>query len=201
MADRRTIGAAAASGTSMTLANRITIGRLVLIPVFIVLVMTYTKDQQWLRYAALAVFAAAAISDAVDGFIARAYNQKTKLGAVLDPLADKLLINLALVFLAVNNHLATPIPPWFPVLILGRDVIIVIGAYLINEYFGPVRARPQISGKLTTLLQMVLIFAVLLELPSRFIYGTLYVTLFVAVFSFADYLRAGIKQVGNEDQA
>ncbi|MDZ4859631.1 MAG: CDP-diacylglycerol--glycerol-3-phosphate 3-phosphatidyltransferase [Candidatus Hydrogenedentes bacterium] len=184
----------------MTLANRITIGRLVLIPVFIVLIMTYTRDQQWVRHAALAVFAIAAISDAVDGFIARAYNQKTKLGAILDPLADKLLINLALVFLAVNQHLQTPVPTWFPVLILGRDIIIVIGAYLINEYFGPLRARPQISGKVTTLLQMVLIVAVLLELPQRFIYGTLYFTLCVAVLSFADYLRAGIKQVGNEDR-
>lgn len=184
----------------MTLANRITIGRLVLIPVFIVLLMSYTRDQQWLRYAALAVFVIASLSDGVDGFIARAYNQKTKLGAVLDPLADKLLINLALVFLAVNTQLATPIPPWFPVIILGRDVIIVIGAYLINEYFGPVRARPQISGKLTTAFQMVLIISVLLELPRRFIYGAIYFTLTVAVISFVDYLRAGMKQVGNEDQ-
>ena len=185
----------------MTLANRITIGRLVLVPVFIGLVMTYTRDRQWLRYAALGVFVTAAISDGIDGFIARAYNQKTKLGAVLDPLADKLLTNLALVFLAVNDQLRTPIPAWFPVLVLGRDVIIVIGAYLINEYFGPVRARPQISGKLTTAFQMALIIAVLLELPTRFVFGILYFTLAVAVVSFADYLRTGIKQVGNEDQA
>lgn len=185
----------------MTLANRITIGRLVLVPVFVVLIMTYTRDEQWLRYAALGVFVAAAVSDGIDGFIARAYNQKTKLGAVLDPLADKLLINLALVFLAVNDELRTPIPAWFPVIILGRDVIIVIGAYLINEYFGPVRARPHISGKLTTAFQMALIIAVLLELPPHFVWGILYVTLAVAIVSFADYLRAGIKQVGNEDQA
>ena len=185
----------------MTLANRITIGRLVLVPVFIVSIMSYTRDQQWLRYAALAVFVVASISDGVDGFIARAYNQKTKLGAVLDPLADKLLTNLAMVFLAVNDQLRTPIPPWYPVVALGRDVIIVIGAYLINEYFGPVRARPQISGKLTTAFQMALIIAVLLELPPRFVYGILYFTLALLVISFADYLRAGIKQVGNEDQA
>ncbi|MBM3288576.1 MAG: CDP-alcohol phosphatidyltransferase family protein [Candidatus Hydrogenedentes bacterium] len=185
----------------MTLANRITIGRLILVPVFVVLIMTYTRDQQWLRYAALGVFVGAAISDAVDGFIARAYNQKTKLGAVLDPLADKLLTNLAMVFLAVNDELRTPIPTWFPVIVLGRDVIIVLGAYLINEYFGPVRARPQVSGKLTTVFQMALIIAVLLELPPRFVHGILYTTLALVVFSFADYLRAGIKQVGNEDQA
>ena len=101
----------------------------------------------------------------------------------------------------MNDQLRTPVPAWFPVLVLGRDVIIVIGAYLINEYFGPLQARPQISGKLTTVFQMALIIAVLLELPPRFVYAILYITLAVAVISFADYLRAGIKQVGNEDQA
>ncbi|MFA6243095.1 MAG: CDP-alcohol phosphatidyltransferase family protein [Candidatus Hydrogenedentales bacterium] len=185
----------------MTLANRITIGRLVLIPVFIVLIMSYTREAPWFRIAALVTFIVAAISDGVDGFVARAYNQKSKLGAVLDPLADKLLVNLAFVFLAVNDQLRTPIPAWFPVVILSRDAIIVIGAYLINEYFGPVRVKPQVSGKLTTTLQMALIISVLLELNGRFIMGLLIGTLVVSVFSFVDYLRAGVKQVGNEDQA
>jgi len=185
----------------MTLANRITIGRLVLIPVFAVFIMSYTRDQPWLRLAALTTFVIAAISDGVDGFVARAYNQKTKLGMVLDPLADKLLINIAFIFLAVNTQLATPIPPWFPVVILSRDAIIVIGAYLINEYYGPVRAAPHITGKLTTAFQMALIISVLLELHGTFIFWLLYCTLAVSVVSFAAYLYAGVKQVGNEDQA
>ena len=184
----------------MTLANRITIGRLVLIPVFVVFVMSYTRDQQWLRIAALVTFIVAAISDGIDGFVARAYNQKTKLGMVLDPLADKLLINIALVFLAVNGQLTTPIPAWFPVVALSRDAIIVIGAYLINEYYGPVRAAPHITGKLTTALLMALIISVLLELHRSFITGLLYATLAFLIVSFADYLYAGVKQVGNEDQ-
>ena len=185
----------------MTLANRITIGRLVLVPVFAVFIMSYTRDQSWFRLLALATFAIAAISDGIDGFVARAYNQKTKLGAVLDPLADKLLVNTAFVFLAVNAELRTPIPGWFPVVILSRDAIIVIGAYLINEYYGPVRATPHITGKLTTAFQMSLIIAVLLELHPRFVNGMLYATLIISIISFADYLYAGVKQVGNEDQA
>jgi CDP-diacylglycerol--glycerol-3-phosphate 3-phosphatidyltransferase len=185
----------------MTLANKITVGRLVLIPVFVVLIMTYTRDVPWLRIAALGTFIVAAVSDGVDGFVARAYNQKSKLGAVLDPLADKLLVNVAFVFLAVNRELATPIPAWFPVVILSRDAIIVIGAYLLNEYFGPVRVRPKVSGKLTTTFQMALIIAVLLEWHRRFIWGLLIATIVVSVLSFVDYLRAGFKQVGNEDQA
>ncbi|HOE65035.1 MAG TPA: CDP-alcohol phosphatidyltransferase family protein [Candidatus Hydrogenedentes bacterium] len=181
----------------MTLANRITLFRLMLIPVFIVLAMSYTREQQWARHAALATFLIAAISDGIDGFVARAYNQKTKLGAVLDPLADKLLLNLAFVFLAVNKEFATPVPYWFPVLILGRDAIIVMGSYLINEYFGPLRVRPRLSGKLTTVLQMASVCAVLLEV--HFAYPLLLVTLAVSVVSFFDYVYQGVKQVGSED--
>lgn len=172
-----------------------------LVPVFAVLIMSYTREQPWFRIAALATFGVAAISDGIDGFVARAYNQKTKLGAVLDPLADKLLVNTAFVFLAVNGELRTPIPAWFPVLILSRDAIIVIGAYLINEYYGPVRASPHIAGKLTTALQMSLIISVLLELHPRFVNGLLFATLAISIVSFAVYLYAGVKQVGNEDQA
>ena len=183
----------------MTLANRITVGRLLLIPVFVVLVMAYTREQAWLRFAALGVFLTAAVSDALDGFVARAYNQKTRLGATLDPLADKLLTNIAFVFLAVNQEIKAPVPSWIPVVILSRDVIIVLGVYLIHEYFGPFRPRPRISGKLTTTFQMASIIAVLLEL--FFARALLYATVIVSIGSFFDYLLAGIRQIGNEDQA
>lgn len=137
----------------MTFANWITIGRLVLIPVFLVLVMAYRPEEPWLRLAALGTFVVAALSDALDGFVARAYNQKTKLGAVLDPLADKLMLNLSYVFLAVNRQFETPVPAWVPVIIISRDAIIVIGYYLLNEFHGPVHPRPRILGKLTTALR------------------------------------------------
>lgn len=179
----------------MTLANRITICRLVLIPVFLVLLMSYTQDQPWLRLAALLVFLVAVLSDALDGFVARAYDQKTRLGAVLDPLADKLLINLALVFLAVNG--AFQIPLWFPVIVVSRDAIIVIGSWLINEFYGPLRVRPRFTGKLTTVLQMGFIMWALLDL--RFLKELLWATVVITVVSFFDYLYAGVKQVGDED--
>ncbi len=183
----------------MTLANRITLVRILLVPVFAVLVMSYTQGEPWLRHAALAVFVVAALSDALDGFVARAYNQKSRLGAVLDPLADKLLVNTAYIFLAVNQELATPIPKWFPVIILSRDAIITVGAYLINEYFGPVRVRPRLSGKLTTVFQMGLICAVLLEVS--FVRPLLYATVAITLVSFVDYLYQGVRQIGNEDGA
>ena len=183
----------------MTLANRITLFRLFLIPVFVALIISYTREQQWIRYAALGVYIAAAVSDILDGVIARAYNQKTKLGAVLDPLADKLMINIGFVFMAVNDQFATRIPYWFPVVILFRDITIVMGAYIINEFYGPVRVRPQLSGKLTTVCLMSLVIAVLLD--AGFVRKLMMLCAIMLVISYADYLYAGIKQVGNEDEA
>ena len=81
-----------------------------MVPVFVALIASYTREHPWIRYTALGVYALAAVSDALDGFVARAYNQKTKLGTLLDPLADKLMINIGFVFMAVNDQFATRIP-------------------------------------------------------------------------------------------
>jgi len=183
----------------VTLANRITMVRLVLVPVLAALILSYTRELQWVRIAAVVLYIVAAVSDALDGFVARAYDQKTRFGTVLDPLADKLMINVVFVFLAVNTEFRVFVPAWFPVIILGRDAIIVLGAYLINEYFGPLRVRPRILGKLTTVFQMSAIAAVLLELPPA--HPLIWATLIISVVSFFDYMYAGIKQIGNEDHA
>jgi cardiolipin synthase len=180
----------------VTLANKITIGRLAFIPVFLACVAMYSREAVWYRYAALATFAAAGISDAIDGYVARRYNQHTHLGKRLDPLADKLLINLAFVFLAVNTELLTPIPKWIPVIVLARDVVIVVGAYLIHERRGAVVVAPRTVGKATTWAQMISIVAVLLELNPWFVKGLLYVTVALTVASLLVYVRDGIEQAG-----
>ncbi len=182
----------------MTLANRITLFRLFMVPVFVALIASYTREHPWIRYTALGVYALAAVSDALDGFVARAYNQKTKLGTLLDPLADKLMINIGFVFMAVNDQFATRIPYWFPAAILARDMMIVMGAYLINELYGPVRIKPRITGKLTTCFQMGLVIAVLIE--ARFAWSLMIATVVMSAISYADYMYTGIKQVGNEDE-
>lgn len=173
--------------------------RLLLIPVFVALIVSYTREQPWIRYAALGVYAVAAISDALDGFVARAYNQKTKLGTLLDPLADKLMVNIGFVFMAVNEQFAHRIPYWFPVVLLARDAMIVMGAYLINEFYGPVRVKPRVSGKLTTLFQMSLMISVLLEV--ELMHKLLLITVVLCGVSYVDYMLAGFKQIGNEDEA
>ncbi len=181
-------------GDLVTLANKITLFRIAMIPVFSALIFSYTQEKEWLRYAALAVYTAAAISDGVDGWVARNYNQRTRLGARLDPLADKLIINLGLVFAAANPQFTPDVPLWFPVLVLARDVVIVLGAYVINEYYGGVTVRPLWSGKLTTTFQLATLIGILIPVP--FALYIMWVTVGLTVFSGVHYVLIGYQQAG-----
>ena len=120
----------------LTLANLFTFARLVLIPIF---------GWLWLHgdgERALWIFAIAVATDVVDGFLARWLNQRSRLGALLDPIADKVLVLVALVVGMVLHH----IPPWLAVVILGRDTLLAVGAVLFStrwrERHGPAAWRP-----------------------------------------------------------
>ena len=180
----------------MNLANRITLARLLLIPVILATILAYRPEREWLRYAAACLYLVAALSDILDGYIARRYDQKTRLGAVLDPLADKLLVNLSLVFLAVNEYFAVLVPMWLPVLVLGRDTVITGGAYLLNRYYGPFRPRPRILGKVTTVSQSVAVIAVLLGV--FFAYHVVMVMVALCLVSLIDYFYKGMEKVTHE---
>jgi len=106
-------------------------------------------DHVW---AAFWVFVAAGISDALDGYIAKTFNQITDVGAILDPLADKALLNGIYIALALSDHL----PIWLAVLVVGRDVSIVLGVILIRRRDPVFRVRPLKIGKLNTFIQIVL---------------------------------------------
>ena len=185
----------------MTLANRITLFRLAMVPVFCAMVYTYTADLYLLRAAAAVVYALAAVSDALDGWVARRYKQESALGRRLDPLADKLLINLGFVFMAANEQFVPHVPLWFPVAVLARDVFIVMGAWLINEFFGPMRVKPRISGKATTALQMFTLIVFILALPGTKILSEIliWINLAFCVWSAADYLFFGWTQVAEKE--
>jgi len=148
----------------MTLPNKITLARIFMIPVFVWLTLDYIRDyqkeqeQEWERVLACAVFAIAAISDAVDGYIARRYHQKSELGVFLDPLADKALLLSALILLSIRFKDGTPfdlLPLWFPVLVVSRDLMLLGGCVLIHMLAGRVIARPRIVGKCATFFQMI----------------------------------------------
>ncbi len=155
----------------MTTANKITILRILLIPFFVVEVLYYVRAGEELhRIMAIVSFAVAAVCDGVDGYIARRYNQRSELGAILDPLADKLLLVSGIVLLSFDHspYLAT-VPLWLTVTILGRDVLLMVGAIVIQITVGKVVVRPRALGKVATVLQMVVILWVMLKWPESWL--------------------------------
>jgi cardiolipin synthase (CMP-forming) len=155
----------------MTTANKITILRILLIPFFVVEVLYYVKNgNEAHRLAAILSFAIAAICDGVDGYIARRYNQRSELGAILDPLADKLLLVSGIVVLSFEHgpRLET-IPLWLTGTIIGRDILVLAGMVVIQMTVGKVKVRPRLIGKVATVLQMVIILWVLLKWDPKWL--------------------------------
>jgi CDP-diacylglycerol--glycerol-3-phosphate 3-phosphatidyltransferase len=152
----------------MTTANKITITRIMMIPVFVKMALYYGRSvqhgspQEWQRWTAIAIFVLAAASDGIDGYIARRYNQKSRLGVVLDPLADKGLLLSGIITLSFSNW-GYEFPVWFPVLIVARDVVILAGTLTLHFLNGSVRVRPSWTGKTATALQMVAIALCMLQ--------------------------------------
>lgn len=152
----------------MTTANKVTIFRILLIPFFVVEVLYCMKTGEEIhRLAAILAFAIAAICDGVDGYIARRYNQKSELGAILDPLADKLLLVSGVVLFSLNNPHFGSIPLWLTGTIIGRDLVILIGMIVIQMTVGTVRVRPRVLGKIATVLQMVCIIWLLFKWDQK----------------------------------
>ena len=156
----------------MTTANKITILRILLIPFFVVQVLYYVRSGHELhRLLAILSFAIAAICDGVDGYIARRYNQRSELGAILDPLADKLLLVSGIVLLSIDHapRLMT-IPLWLTGTIIGRDVLLLIGLLVIQMTVGKVTVRPRMLGKASTVLQMAIVLWILLKWPEKWLW-------------------------------
>jgi CDP-diacylglycerol--glycerol-3-phosphate 3-phosphatidyltransferase len=157
----------------VTTANKITILRILLVPFFIVQVLYYVNTgKEWYRVSAILCFAVAAISDGVDGYIARRYNQISELGKILDPLADKLLLVSAIILLSMNNepHLHR-IPIWLTVTILSRDALLVLGMAVIQVMCGKLTVRPIMIGKIATVLQMIAVLGALLKVRLDWPFG------------------------------
>ena len=151
-------------------ANRITILRILLIAPFVSCMLQINDPalsehiRHLIRYAAVAVFLLMAVSDGLDGYLARKNGQSTKLGSFLDPTADKLLITAACLLLAshhsgVNGFL---LPPTVVVLIIGKDVLLFIGFLIIYFLTGRVRIVPVFAGKAATALQLSMVAAILI---------------------------------------
>lgn len=134
------------------LPNSLTVARIILIPVFITAVI-YQRHQE-----ALVLFALAAITDLLDGFIARVADQKTALGRFLDPLADKLLLTSSFVLFSFYGW----IPLWLTITVISRDLIVVIGWLLLYLISHDVRIEPVLLGKAAIACQLLTIAIVML---------------------------------------
>jgi cardiolipin synthase (CMP-forming) len=130
----------------LNLANLVTLGRLLMVVPLVWLIATDRLD------AAFWLFVAAGVSDFVDGFIAKNFNARTDLGAYLDPLADKVLLDGSYLALAILGGL----PPWLALMVIGRDLLIVVGVVLIQRRRPVFRAVPLAIGKVNTFAQILL---------------------------------------------
>ncbi len=133
---------------TINIPNIITAVRILLVPIFVILLM---ND---LFLEALVVFTTAGLSDGLDGFIARYFNQRTELGAYLDPIADKLLITSAFISLAILRI----IPGWLTVIVISRDILILLGVSICSFANIKVHIHPSFVSKCTTLAQLLIIF-------------------------------------------
>ena len=168
----------------MNLPNKLTLLRVVMIPFFVWFMLTDSLDGAS-RYAALAVFIVASLTDLLDGKIARKYNLVTNFGKFMDPLADKLLVCSALICLIQTGQL----PAWYVIVIIAREFIIS-GFRLIASDNGIVIAASY-WGKFKTTFQMILIVLLILNIPSLAVVTQIFywAALILTVVSLADYIR------------
>jgi cardiolipin synthase len=192
------------SSRIITVPNLLTIFRMVLIPVFASLLF-------YQRFVlALAIFVVAGLTDGLDGLLARRFNQKSQLGTILDPIADKMMMVTSFVVLSmksifpqpVPSHL--PIPFWVTIAVISRDVFILVGAASINIVTGFRGFRPSLLGKINTTVQIVAIgtimFAASVPYGTGYYLPTVYATVFAfAVLSGAHYVFF-VSKLLNEDR-
>jgi cardiolipin synthase (CMP-forming) len=138
----------------LNLPNTLTVARIVIIPMFVTAVI-YQKH----RYA-LALFVVAALTDLLDGFIARVTNQKTALGQFLDPLADKFLLVSSFILFSTQGW----VPLWLTITVISRDLIVVIGWVLLYVLTHTVTIEPVLLGKAAIALQLITLTLVLLSI-------------------------------------
>lgn len=186
----------------MTTANKITITRIALIPVFVTFAFLYGTSVQsgnpninW-RYASLLAFAIAALSDGLDGYVARHYNQVSRLGILLDPLADKALM-LAAVFTLSFARWPVSFPIWFTVFVFIREFIILNGIAILHRINGKVPIKPHWISKSCTVLQLTAIVWLMLDFrsdsdPPMIL---LYLAGFFTALSALHYILEGVRQI------
>ena len=181
----------------MTYANQLTILRMVFVPCFVILLI-YGCPR-----AATVVFLLAAVTDGLDGLIARKLNQRTPLGSFLDPMADKILLTAAFITLTLQSvPIELHIPAWLTILAISRDLLIAVSVIIIHMHTGHSRFPPSILGKCTTAVQLVLVGVCLLagfeiKTAEMLFPFAVYATLFFTVASGLHYFYRSVKIISS----
>ncbi|MCP4717429.1 MAG: CDP-diacylglycerol--glycerol-3-phosphate 3-phosphatidyltransferase [Deltaproteobacteria bacterium] len=177
----------------MNVPNFFSILRIVSIPLFIILV-SYQRYE-----AAFVVFGFAAVTDAVDGFLARVLKQQTVLGAYLDPIADKLLLISAFIAFALLGLM----PRWLAILVVSRDVMILVGILLLRLCGYLIEIRPSILSKCTTVMQILAVGLTLLlhvlHKSSAVLTMVLWVTGILTIVSGIHYIWRAVRIVNDNN--
>lgn len=175
----------------MSLANKLSLFRILLIPFFVLCLVYYRPPEEGFRYLALALFILGSVTDVVDGYVARARAESTRLGTILDPLADKLFLTSAFLCLALISTLPPPykLSAWVPILVVSRDIIIVLGSVVIYLMTGMFEVIPSRLGKAATFAQMLTVVCALIGSPLLQV--VLPVTVVLTILSGIGYLRRG----------
>jgi cardiolipin synthase len=197
----------AAAKNSLSLPNILTYARIAAIPVVVGCIFAqYKEGPLWLRWVALAVFIAAGVTDYLDGYYARIWDQQSAFGRMLDPIADKLLVASCLLMLAADNSIQGW-TLWAAIVILCREIL-VSG---LREYLAALRVSVPVTklAKWKTTVQLVAIgFLIAGEagdaiFPSTTLIGIvlLWMSAIVTIYTGWDYFRAGIHHLIKEDEA
>jgi cardiolipin synthase len=177
----------------MTISTMFTLLRIGLIPFIIISMLFRAWDISFI------LFSIAAITDIIDGKLARLRNEKTFLGACLDPIADKILVISCFFTLAFVQSPLFEIPIWFLMLILIKELILIVGSIMLYGLHGHLEIQPTVLSKTTTLVQMIFISWLFTcyyftWIPRKTYYAMLGIVIVLVLSTLAQYIRIGIRQ-------
>ncbi len=186
--------------TLFNLPNLVSLLRIGLIPVFLWLIL------QRKAFLALLIFLIAGTTDLLDGFFARLFNKKTKIGAFLDPAADKLLMTASYVVLSIPSlNSMNLIPLWLTATVIGRDLLIVLGALAVYRMTGHTTFLPCLLGKISTVFQVSTLLLVLfynyLQISPPYLKWVFYLTLIFTVLSCINYIIIGFSLISSPQRS
>lgn len=171
----------------MNVPNLLTLLRIILVPIVVIFLIQGSFEK------AMITFVVAAVTDALDGFLARTLGQHTALGAYMDPIADKALLASSFVTLSVLRV----IPGWLTVIVISRDIVILLGILVLSLMSIEVKIRPSVVSKINTAMQLITVLMVLSDrsfpgvVHELWLMGLFFITAFFTIVSGLDYMKRG----------